>query len=255
MEDYRSYGVMIVGELSHAATGDLFIEAQKELQNIGTIAPIIILESAHNKHQAASIALASVLQEKSTAQALVEDPHVLILFPDNTETLKRVHIELVQKHFHYKTTENTGRIVVIPDATQLSVIVQNALLKTAEELHLPHHIIFGVQHADQLLPTIQSRSQVITVAVEDEDSPDHIIEFWRTFFAGNSSERKRLIDAQFSKKTKKGQEQREQLEAYIVTLQKMHLVKDAEIIKKIEYFRKICHTVNSQMILDSFLFL
>jgi hypothetical protein len=223
---------------------------------LNTSNPAIIVESARGAYQVATLALGSRIAQHSALDDFIQQPNVLIIALDpQIETIKLEHVKLIQKHFSYKTTNNTPLLAIIPDATQLSLPVQNALLKTAEELQAPHYIIFGVQNADQLLPTIQSRSQVITLTTQEQATAEEITNFWQTFLPADISARKQLIETHFSKKTKKGQLERDRIEDYIIGLQRLTFTASAEQLKMIEYFRKICHTVNSQLILDSFLFL
>ncbi len=246
---------MIIGSLDTQDLAPQFVTLFEQLSRRST-APTVIVEAPHGQYQTAALALAGVCIQESDITTVVNDPRVLIIAPDSENPLVILeHVKRIQQHFRYKTINNAGLVVVIPDATQLSLAVQNALLKTTEELQFPHHILFGVQHADQLLQTIQSRSQTINLSMEEGVVNPEIADFWNMFLAADVTARHAMIETHFSKKTKKGQAQRDQLEAYIIGMQQLHETYPEVDLRKIEYFRKICHTVNSQMILDSFLFL
>lgn len=246
---------MIIGTLDVQDLAPQFIIMFEQLSERSS-GPTVIVEAPHGQYQTAALALAGAFMQESDVAALVNDSRVLIIAPDSENPLVTLeHVKRIQQHFRYKTINNTGLIVVIPDAAQLSLAVQNALLKTTEELQFPHHILFGVQHADQLLQTIQSRSQVINLSLKEGTITPEIAHFWNMFLAADVVSRHEIIETHFSKKTKKGQAQREQLEAYIIGIQQLHETYPEVDLRRIEYFRKICHTVNSQMILDSFLFL
>ncbi len=246
---------MIVGAIPESLTNQ-FTVVREQLGDAVISSSTIIIEAAYHQHQVASLAFASRILQQTKLTSLGDSPNVLIIMPDSeTSGLKLEDVKLIQQHFRYKAVGDALTVAIIPDATQLSVPVQNALLKTAEELQFPQYLIFGVQHSTELLQTLQSRCQVITTNVKEQVIADVITNFLNTFLKADITIRRELIENNFSKKTKKGQQQRDRIEDYIIGLQRLGVVQSPGQQQKIEYFRKICHTVNSQMIFDSFLFL
>ncbi len=82
-------------------------------------------------------------------------PDVLWFEPDSKLGVDQA--KQINSHFSLKPFQETGRVVVITQAQNLTDAAQNALLKTIEEL--PHHAIFilGADQSNQLLPTFLSR--------------------------------------------------------------------------------------------------
>lgn len=62
------------------------------------------------------------------------------------------------------------RIAVISDADELSIEAENALLKLLEEPPAGALLILTTSQAQQLLPTIHSRSQLLTITKPDRDA-------------------------------------------------------------------------------------
>lgn len=73
----------------------------------------------------------------------------------------------INSHFSLKPFQETGRVVVISQAQNLTDAAQNALLKTIEEL--PHQAIFilGADQSNQLLPTFLSRIEQQLIQSDD----------------------------------------------------------------------------------------
>lgn len=86
-----------------------------------------------------------------------------------------VGIDAVREIEHFMSlkvigTKITNRIVIILDADLLSLNAQNALLKTIEEPPKGSIIILCVNHEQNLLPTIRSRSQTLSITPPDKES-------------------------------------------------------------------------------------
>lgn len=69
----------------------------------------------------------------------------------------------IKEFFSLKPYSAKGRVVVIENASVLTIEAQNALLKTIEELPKETVLILGTPSDANLLPTIISRCQVIKV--------------------------------------------------------------------------------------------
>lgn len=67
----------------------------------------------------------------------------------------------IKEHFSLKPYAAEGRIVVLEDASEMTLEAQNALLKTIEELPPEAIFIFGTTSDANLLPTIISRCQIV----------------------------------------------------------------------------------------------
>lgn len=97
-------------------------------------------------------------------------PYALIISPE--ETGKAIGIEAIRKLEKFTSLRVPGdsandRVVIIEDAQSLTLEAQNALLKTLEEPPAGTVLILTADHAQSVLPTIRSRSQVITVTRPD----------------------------------------------------------------------------------------
>lgn len=68
------------------------------------------------------------------------------------------------------TSTRIDRIAVIEDAEQLSVEAENALLKILEEPPLGALMVLTTSQPQQLLPTIHSRSQMLTILQPDREA-------------------------------------------------------------------------------------
>lgn len=66
----------------------------------------------------------------------------------------------IKEHFSLKPYSSKGRMVVLEDASKLTLDAQNALLKTLEELPENAIFILGADSDSKLLPTVLSRCQV-----------------------------------------------------------------------------------------------
>lgn len=89
------------------------------------------------------------------------NPHPDLLYFPADSKLGIEQARQIKEHFSFKPYQAKGRVVILEDATSLTLEAQNALLKTLEEL--PEHALFilAAQSEDKLLPTVVSRCQII----------------------------------------------------------------------------------------------
>lgn len=73
----------------------------------------------------------------------------------------------IKKHFALKPYSAKGRMVVLEDASALTIDAQNTLLKTLEELPTEAILILGASSDVNFLPTVLSRCQVIRLKETD----------------------------------------------------------------------------------------
>ena len=108
------------------------------------------------------------IQEKE----LKNYPYYKLILPDERHAIS---IDIIREAIHFttlKTTTNSaiGRVIVIEDSHHMTAGAQNALLKTLEEPPLGTTIILTATSERQLLPTVVSRLQVISMPLPGRDS-------------------------------------------------------------------------------------
>lgn len=92
--------------------------------------------------------------------AMKHSPHIHLVQPLTTGKSKSIGVELIRDLYNTVRTKAQGkRIIIIDDADTMTHSAQNAFLKLLEEPGLETHFILLSHHANQLLPTIQSRVQ------------------------------------------------------------------------------------------------
>ncbi len=96
-----------------------------------------------------------------------EHPDVLNITPEGT-TIKVDQIRKLQDEFGKTGMETTKRGFFIEEAEKMSVSAANSLLKFLEEPQVDSLAIFTTDSLNRILPTIQSRLQVVTVTQENK---------------------------------------------------------------------------------------
>lgn len=76
-------------------------------------------------------------------------------------SLKIDQIREVKQLLTLSTMEGKGRVIVLEDADTMTLSASNSLLKFLEEPNENVYLILLTQHLDLILPTIQSRSQIL----------------------------------------------------------------------------------------------
>ncbi|MCD7948853.1 MAG: hypothetical protein LUG12_01145 [Erysipelotrichaceae bacterium] len=84
-----------------------------------------------------------------------------ICYNGNDESIKKSHIEYIQKSFDKSSIEGRAKIYMLENIENSSVEAMNSLLKILEEPESEIYAIFTCQNINRVLPTIQSRCQVI----------------------------------------------------------------------------------------------
>lgn len=92
----------------------------------------------------------------------------LLYFPSDSK-LGIEQARQIKDHFLLKPYQLKGKVVVLEDASVLTLEAQNALLKTLEEPPEGTLLILGAPSEDKLLPTVLSRCQIVIL-----DTP-HVI--------------------------------------------------------------------------------
>jgi len=94
-------------------------------------------------------------------EKLENNPDVLRLRGENSIGIEKVRE--VQAFLSKKAYGEKNKIVFIPEAEKLTLQAQNAFLKTLEEPPASSVIILCAPTGDDLLPTIQSRCEIVNV--------------------------------------------------------------------------------------------
>ncbi len=89
--------------------------------------------------------------------------HPDLLYLPNDSKLGIAEARKIKEHFSFKPYSAKGRAVVLEDASALTDEAQNALLKTLEELPEQALFVLGASSDAQLLPTVLSRCEIITL--------------------------------------------------------------------------------------------
>ncbi len=115
---------------------------------------------------------AFALAKKLSHNDLVPQPDVLIIKAE--PSIKIEAIRQLEKFLSHKPYQNDQKIVFIPQADQLTLPAQNALLKTLEEPPAHSLIILVSPHQNRLLPTIISRCEIHQLASDSTLDPEFI---------------------------------------------------------------------------------
>lgn len=99
--------------------------------------------------------------EKSLDSAQISHNHPDLLYFKAGEKLGIEQARKIKEHFSLKPYSAKGRVVVLEDASLITVEAQNALLKTLEEPPPDAILILAAPSDANFLPTILSRCQII----------------------------------------------------------------------------------------------
>lgn len=138
---------------------------QKQLSYIvnNTVHALLLLARHGAGKGSAASYLAATLLQIDTAE-LASHPYVHWLQPTN-DSITIDNIRAVQRFLQLKTTgdQPIRRIICIEHAETMTQEAQNALLKMLEEPPADTVIILTAEHKRSLLPTILSRTQVLSI--------------------------------------------------------------------------------------------
>lgn len=115
---------------------------------------------------------AFALAKKLSHSDLVPQPDVLIIEAEPSISIQK--IKTLAKFLSRKPYQNDQKIVFIPQADQLTLPAQNALLKTLEEPPAHSLIILVSPHQSRLLPTIISRCEIHQLVSDSSLAPEFI---------------------------------------------------------------------------------
>lgn len=85
----------------------------------------------------------------------------LIYCDGNEETIKKFKIEYIQEQFSKSALEGKSKIYLLENIENSTPEAMNSLLKVLEEPGIGVYAIFTCQNLNRVLPTIQSRCQII----------------------------------------------------------------------------------------------
>lgn len=105
-------------------------------------------------------------------QNLKNYPYFKLIQPDEKHTVSIDAIREAIRFTTLKTSTKSGisRVIVIENSQNMTVEAQNALLKTLEEPPSGTMIILTAPGERQLLPTVLSRLQIVTLPLPDRES-------------------------------------------------------------------------------------
>ncbi|SDJ33278.1 DNA polymerase III subunit delta' C-terminal domain-containing protein [Natribacillus halophilus] len=90
-----------------------------------------------------------------------QHPDIIIIRSDGL-SIKKAQVEFLQKEFAYKGMESTRKAYIIEEADKMTTSAANSLLASLEEPEGEALAILETENLHFLLPTIVSRSQVIS---------------------------------------------------------------------------------------------
>ncbi len=99
--------------------------------------------------------------------------HPDLLYIQAGEKLGIAEAKKIKDHFYLKPYSAQGKVVILEDASVLTVEAQNALLKTIEELPKEAIIILGAASDANLLPTILSRCEITNLQSGNDDTLEY----------------------------------------------------------------------------------
>lgn len=122
------------------------------------------------KELAFEIANALLIQKPDGAQLLKENGHVNLMFIEPAgQNIKKEQIADLQSEFSKTSLTSGARVYIIDEVDKLSTAAANGLLKFLEEPLSKQTIGFLLSdNPEQVLPTIQSRSQIIYLKPRSE---------------------------------------------------------------------------------------
>lgn len=96
-------------------------------------------------------------------------PDMLIVAPDG-QSIKVDQIREIKKVFTQKGFESNKNLVIIQQSEKMTNQAANALLKFIEEPDGETYILFLTNNSNQIISTIQSRCQLVTLRKESKES-------------------------------------------------------------------------------------
>ena len=105
--------------------------------------------------------------EKILSKEKISSNHPDLLYFPNDSKLGIEQARKIKEHFSLKPYSAKGRVVVMEDASGLTIEAQNALLKTLEEPPEEAILLLGAKSETDLLPTVLSRCQVVILPASD----------------------------------------------------------------------------------------
>lgn len=99
-------------------------------------------------------------------------PDVHVISPDG-QSIKKEQVQHLQKEFTRRGMESTQKFYIIEHADKLTTGAANSLLKFLEEPDAPTVAVLLTEQIHMLLPTIRSRSQILTFSPL---SPEQLIQ-------------------------------------------------------------------------------
>lgn len=115
-----------------------------------------------------------------TPEKLVDSPSLTHITPDSKGTISIESVRKLQQFVRLKTTGKAAirRAIIIEHAGSMTTEAQNAFLKLLEEPPADTVLVLTAAHSHDLLPTIRSRVQHVTVTVPSSKAvTEHFAQF------------------------------------------------------------------------------
>lgn len=93
----------------------------------------------------------------------------LIVFDGSKQSIKKEDIDYIQKEFSKSALEDLGKVYILKNVDHSSNVAMNSLLKFLEEPVEDVYAILTTSNLNKVLPTIQSRCQVIHLLTQSQD--------------------------------------------------------------------------------------
>lgn len=101
--------------------------------------------------------------QKILKSAGIDGNHPDLLYFPGDSKLGIEQVRKIKQHLSIKPYSAKGRVIVLEDASLLTVEAQNAILKTLEEPPPNAILILGATSESKLLPTILSRCEIVSI--------------------------------------------------------------------------------------------
>ena len=158
-------------------------------EKIGSFdSPIVMLIVSRNIQQLEDV------KQYVLSQIDVDSSDLLEIEPDVEGKKEVISIKQVRSLIHWisLTPQKTHKLVLIHKSHQMTEEAANALLKTLEEPPKYSIIVLFSPHKE-ILPTIKSRSRIISLEGRERDIPDHS-KYIKTFLKSNFSRQSKSIE-------------------------------------------------------------
>ena len=159
-------------------TQPIFYKGLEKSFKTGRVTHAFLLVGDHTDDIATFIAQSYICQESALACEKcdnclrIKDGNYpdMIVFDGKEESIKTKNIEYIQEEFSKSSVENNGKVYILKNIENASPSSMNKLLKFLEEPISGVYAILTTKNINKVLPTIQSRCQVVHLLPESKHS-------------------------------------------------------------------------------------